>query len=372
MRIMTRFIPVYDPWITKKELQYVIKAVKSGWVSSMGEFVSAFEKEFASYVDVRYALTVSNGTAGLHLGLATLGIGERDEVIVPDLTFVATVNAVAYTGAKPVFADVEPRTWCIDPEDIERKITKRTRAIVPVHLYGHPADMSRILKIARAYGLYVIEDAAEAHGAECRGRKVGGFGDLGVFSFYGNKILTTGEGGMVTTNNAKLYERAKFLRDQAMSVHKRYWHRAIGYNYRMTNVQAAIGLAQLRRIGTLLNRKREIFGWYKQAFGDGLDIKLNPEERWAKNVFWMVSLLLGRTTAISRDGLMTYLKRRGIDTRPFFYAISQMPMYRSKLMNPNALDISSRGINLPSGYSLSRRDVFTITKCVMEALKGST
>ncbi|MCS7232131.1 MAG: DegT/DnrJ/EryC1/StrS aminotransferase family protein, partial [Elusimicrobiota bacterium] len=193
----TKFIPVYEPDITEKEIQYVKNAVESGWVSSLGFYITEFEKKFAEYLGVKYALTVSNGTVGLHLALVSLGVGEGDEVIVPDLTFVATANAVTYTGAKPIFADIDPETWCIDPEDMRKKITKRTKAIIPVHLYGHPADMDTINSIAMEYGLYVIEDAAEAHGAEYNGKKVGSLGTCGVFSFYGNKIITTGEGGMI-------------------------------------------------------------------------------------------------------------------------------------------------------------------------------
>ena len=207
---MTKFIPVSEPTITEKEVEYVLRAVKSGWISSLGEFITKFEEEFAKYVGTKYALTTSNGTTALHLALVSFGIKEGDEVIVPGLTFIATANAVAYTGAKPVFADIDSETWCIDPDDIKKKITSKTKAIIPVHLYGHPADMDPILEIAREYGLYVIEDCAEAHGAEYKGKKVGSLGICGAFSFYGNKIITTGEGGMITTNDERLYEKAKF------------------------------------------------------------------------------------------------------------------------------------------------------------------
>ncbi len=213
--IMTKFIPVSEPSITEREIQYVMDAVRSGWVSSLGEYIDKFEQKFAEFVGTRYAVAVCNGTVALHLALVSLGIKEGDEVIVPDLTFIATANAVVYAGAKPVFADIDPKIWCIDPEDVKKKITKRTKAIIPVHIYGHPADMDEINNIAREYDLYVIEDAAEAHGAEYKGKKVGSLGDIGIFSFYGNKIITTGEGGMLTMNDEKLCERAKFLRDHA-------------------------------------------------------------------------------------------------------------------------------------------------------------
>jgi perosamine synthetase len=355
---MTKFIPVSEPTITEKEVEYILKAVKSGWVSSLGEFINKFEEEFARYVGTKYALTTSNGTTALHLALVSLGIKEGDEVIVPDLTFIATANAVAYTGAKPVFADIDPETWCIDPEDIKKKITSKTKAIIPVHLYGHPADMDPILEIAKEYGLYVIEDCAEAHGAEYKGKKVGSLGICGAFSFYGNKIITTGEGGMITTNDEALYERAKFLRDHAMSKEKRYWHTEVGYNYRMTNIQAALGLAQLERIDEIIRKKRQIFEWYREYLKDIAGIKLNPEKEWAKNVFWMVCLLVENFDEDKRDRFMRFLREKGIDTRPFFYPCSMMPMYKnSKIKNKVSYEIYKKGIILPSGYNLTEEEV---------------
>lgn len=358
---MNKFIPVSEPSITEKEIHYVMDAVKSGWVSSLGKYIDEFEQKFAEFVGTRYAVAVSNGTVALHLALVSLGIKEGDEVIVPDLTFVATANAVRYTGAKPVFADVDTETWCIDPEDVKKKITSKTKAIIPVHLYGHPADMDEINKIAKEYGLYVIEDAAEAHGAEYKGKKVGSLSDVGIFSFYGNKIITTGEGGMLTTNDEKLYEKAKFLRDHAMSKEKRYWHTEIGFNYRMTNIQAALGVAQLERIDELINKKRQIFQWYKEFLSDIEGIRLNPEKEWAKNVFWMVCLVLEKDFGLSRDELMLKLKEKGIDTRPFFYPISSMPMYGGNCKNKNSKYLSQRGMNLPSGVSLTKEDIMYIS-----------
>lgn len=364
-----KFIPVFEPSITQKEIDYVLDAIKSGWVSSLGRYIYEFENRFAQYIGVKYALTTANGTTALHLGLVSLGIKEGDEVIVPDLTFVATGNAVTYTGAKPVFADIDPEIWCIDPDDIKKKISKKTKAIIPVHLYGHPADMDEIIKIAKEHSLYVIEDAAEAHGAEYKDKKVGSIGDIGVFSFYGNKIITTGEGGMLTTNNEKLYEKARYLRDHAMSKQKKYWHTEIGYNYRMTNIQAALGLAQLERINELINKKRQIFQWYKESLYEIDGIMLNPEKKWGKNVYWMVCLVLEKDFGITRDEIMIKLKEKCIDTRPFFYPISEMPMYGGKALNPIAKKISERGINLPSGVNLKKEDVnqacWTL-KCLLE------
>jgi len=262
------FIPISKPSITKKEIAYVTDAVRSGWVSSLGKYIDMFEEKFAAYCGTKYAVATSNGTTALHLVLAALGITARDEVIISDLTFVATGNAVKYTGAKVVTVDIEEETLCIKPEAIKKAITSKTKAIIPVHLYGHPANMEEINKIAKKHNLFVIEDAAEAHGAEVNGKKVGSLGHAGVFSFYGNKIITTGEGGMITTNDEELYKKMRYLRDHAMSKEKRYWHTEVGFNYRMTNLQAALGVAQLERIDELLAKKEEIFKWYQEGLKD--------------------------------------------------------------------------------------------------------
>ncbi|MGQ9847800.1 MAG: LegC family aminotransferase [Bacteroidales bacterium] len=356
---MKKFIPVSEPSITQREIAYVLDAVKSGWVSSIGKYIDEFETAFAKFCGTKYSVSVSNGTVALHLALVSLGIKEGDEVIVPDLTFIATANTVVHAGAKPVFVDVEEDTWCIDPSSIKKAITNKTRAIIPVHLYGHPADMDEILRIAKEHDLLVIEDCAEAHGAEYRGKKVGAIGDFGAFSFYGNKIITTGEGGMLTTNDTKFYERAKFLKDHAMSKEKRYFHPEVGYNYRMTNIQAALGLAQLERINKLITKKRQIFNWYKEFLGDIEGIKLNPEMKWAKSVYWMVCLVLEKDFGITRDELMLKLKEKGIDTRPFFYPMSEMPMYKnnSSYTNPVTKFLSEKGLNLPSGVNLIKEEV---------------
>lgn len=365
-----KFIPVAEPSITQKEIDYVMDAVKSGWVSSIGEYISRFEQSFAEYIGVKYALTTSNGTTALHLALVSLGIKEGDEVIIPDLTFVATANAVAYTGAKPVMADVDPETWCIDPEDVKKKITPKTKAIIPVHLYGHPANMDPIMEIAEEYNLFVIEDCAEAHGAEYKGRKVGSIGNCGVFSFYGNKIITTGEGGMITTNDENLYQKAKHLRDHAMSKEKRYWHTEIGFNYRMTNIQAALGLAQLERIEEIIQKKRQIFTWYKEGLKNLEGIRLNPEKEWARNVFWMVCFVSEVFDEIKRDEFMKKLRGQGIDTRPFFYPCSLMPMYKKDgLINPVSYEIYKKGLNLPSGYNLKEEEVEFICRNIQNILK---
>src|SRR6185437_8260595 len=282
---MTDFIPVSRPHLTALEEEYVLDAVRSGWVSSLGKYIEDFEAAFAKYCGTKYALTTSNGTTGLHLALVTAGVGSGDEVIVPDMTFVATANAVAYTGATPVMVDIQPDTLCICPAAVRRAITPRTKLILPVHLYGHPADMDELSSIAVEHRLAIIEDAAEAHGAEYKGRRVGGLGLAGVFSFYGNKIITTGEGGMITTNDADFYNRAVFLRDQAMSKEKRYWHDMMGFNYRITNIQAALGLAQMKSIDAMLLRREEILALYRQAIETSDSVRLNFTANWAKSAY---------------------------------------------------------------------------------------
>jgi len=323
-------IPVAEPCIGDEELKNVIEAVKSGWISSKGKFIEEFEREFAKYCGVKYGVATANGTVALHLALKALGIGKGDEVIVPTLTFVATANTVTYCGANPIFVDSHPEYWCINPEKIEEKITPRTKAIIPVHLYGHPCNMDRIMEIARNYNLYVIEDAAEAHGAEYKGRKVGSFGDISCFSFYGNKMITTGEGGMCLTNNEELAERMRNLRDHAMSKNRKYWHETIGFNYRMTNLQAAVGVAQLKKLDEFVEKKRRIAKWYAEGLKDlaekGL-ITLHPEMEWAKCVYWMYSILVEEKAGVNRDELMRKLKENGIETRPFFVPMHILPMY---------------------------------------------
>ncbi len=364
-----KLIPVAAANLGKEELSNVIKAVKSGWVSWRGEFIEKFEKNFAKYLGVKYATTVSSGTAGLHLALLALGVKKGDEVIIPDLTYVATANAVAYVGAKPIMVDVESDYWCIEPKAILKAITKKTKAIIPVHLYGNVCDMEEIFKIAKKYKLYVIEDAAEAQGAEYGGKKIGSLGDVCVFSFFGNKIMTTGEGGMVATNDRKIYERINFLKNQAQDVKNKYWHPEIGFNYRMTNFEAAIGCAQLQKINLFVGKKRKIFGWYKKYLSGLKDITLNQERKNTKSVYWMASLVLGKNIRrkISRGNLMKLLKKDGIETRPFFYLLSKMPMYRKEQRYSNlvAYNLSQNGLNLPSGTTSTENEV----KFVCEALK---
>lgn len=364
-------IPVAEPYIGDEELKNVIEAVKSGWISSKGKFIEEFEREFAKYCGVKYGVATANGTVALHLALKALGIGKGDEVIVPALTFVATANAVTYCNAKPVFVDSHPEYWCINPEKIEEKITPKTKAIIPVHLYGHPCDMDRIMEIARNYNLYVIEDAAEAHGAEYKSRKIGSFGDISCFSFYGNKMITTGEGGMCLTNNEELAERMRNLRDHAMSKNRRYWHETVGFNYRMTNLQAAVGVAQLKKLDELIKKKRQIAKWYAEELKELEEkelVKLHPEMDWAKCVYWMYSILIENKAKISRNELMKKLEDMGIETRPFFVPMHLLPMYNSGERLPIAEDLAKRGLNLPSGVSLKLNQIKQIGKSVRTML----
>lgn len=364
---MSRFIPVSQPSIAEKEIAYVTDAVSSGWVSSIGSYIEKFEKSFAEFCGVKYALTTSNGTTALHLALLSLGVGEGDEVIVPDLTFIATANAVTYVGAIPVMVDVDADTLCIDPSAIVRAITPRTKAIIPVHLYGHPAAMNEISEIARKHGLAVIEDAAEAHGAMLGERKVGSFGDCGVFSFYGNKIITSGEGGMITTDNEEIYLKCKRLRDHAMNPKKRYWHDEVGYNYRITNLQAALGLAQLERIESFIEKRRTIMGWYREGLGLCPGIRLNIEASGATNVYWMVCLEVPGMTEDTRAQFMAGLRAQGVDSRPYFYPVSDMPMYE-RADTPVTRKVFPTGVNLPSYFDITQDDVKYVCEQVVRAL----
>ena len=359
-------IPVAEPDLRGNELKYVTDCVVSGWVSSLGKYVRAFEERMAELCGRRYALATSNGTTALHLALVTLGIGPGDEVIVPSLTFVATANAVSYTGARPVFADSEPDYWQIDPRSVERLITDRTKAIIPVDLYGHPVDMDAILEVARRHGLYVIEDAAEAHGALYKGRPCGSFGDMSCFSFYGNKVITTGEGGMILTDNEEWYERACLLRDHAMSKTERYFHPEIGFNYRLTNIQAALGLAQLERLEEFVEIKRRNARLYAERLAGVPGITPAPEARWARNVYWMYSILVDADYPLSRDALMAALRERGVDTRPFFRAIHTMPCHLREERLPVAEDLAARGINLPSSVKLSEEQIDYVVRQIAE------
>lgn len=360
---MTKYsIPLYQPDLRGNEKRYVMECLDSSWISSKGKFISEFEDRFASYLGANHALGVCNGTAALHLALVTLGIGPGDEVIVPTLTYIAAVNAVAYTGATPVFVDSLRDTWQIDPDDVRRKIRQRTKAIMAVHLYGQPCDMDELQKIADEHRLYLVEDCAEAFGAKSNDRLAGTFGDVAAFSFYGNKTITTGEGGMVVTKTRQLCERASLFRGQGLAANREYWHDVVGYNYRMTNICAAIGLAQLERANVFLARKREIAKRYQQQL-TGLPVRIHREAPNTTHSWWMISILVENIA--DRDPLRDHLREVGIETRPLFYPAHTMPIYkRDGAIFPVAEDLSARGINLPSWPGLTDEQLETITSAI--------
>jgi perosamine synthetase len=358
-------IPVAEPEIGEEELKNVIEAVKSGWISSKGPFIEEFEGRFSSYIRMKHGIATSNGTTALHIALAALGVGKGDKVLVPSLAFIAVANAVTYTGAEPVFVDSHPEYWCMDPSKIEDKIDGQTKAIVVVHLYGHPCNMDEIMRLAQDHKLHVIEDCAEAHGAEYKGKKVGSFGIISCFSFYGNKIITTGEGGMCLTNNEGLSEKMRILRDHGMNPAKKYWHDVIGFNYRMTNLQAALGVAQLKKIDRLVNKKIEIAIAYKKLLQDLSAVTPAPEMPWAKNIYWLYSVLVNKSL---RNKIVEHLEKQGIETRPFFYPLHTMPPYKHNSSLPVAEELSARGLNLPSGYQLSENQIEEVVESLRRVL----
>jgi perosamine synthetase len=366
-------IPVWEPVLDGNEKRYVLDCLETNWISSLGSYITRFEETMARWCGVPHAVACSSCTTGLHLALTALGVGPGDEVVIPDFTLIVSANTVIQAGARPVLVDADPKTWCIDPAKIEAKIGPRTRAIMPVHMYGHPCDMEAILSIARRHGLLVIEDCAEAHGARIGNRLVGSFGDAACFSFYGNKILTTGEGGMVLCSDAALADRMRLLRNQAFD-HPRFVHREVGFNYRLTNVQAAIGLAQAEKVDEKVEKKREIARWYAQAFAGVEDVELPWEAPGATNVYWMYGVKLGDSFRRGRDGVMAAMKDKGVETRAFFCPMHRQPVFRKS--DPRFPDVSGdypvsddlwkRGLYLPSGLGLTRGQV----EEVVEKLAG--
>lgn len=370
-----KFIPISEPSIGEEEKANVMEAVSSGWISSKGPFISDFEDEFSNFIGAKHGVSTSNGTTALHLALSALNVGKGDNVIAPDFTFISPINAILYNQAVPKLVDSTESNWNLDPKKIEEQIDEKTKAIVVVHLYGHPADMNPIIKIAKENDLKIIEDCAEAHGALYRGQKVGTFGDVSCFSFYGNKIMTTGEGGMCLTNDQELAERMETLRDHGMKPSRRYWHDEIGYNYRMTNLQAAIGSAQVRKLGKLIEQRRKLASIYTDQLRDIDEISLQPEESWAKSVFWLYSILMNnKIKDLDRDVLSKRLLERGIDNRQFFYPAHVMPPYvelgKSKKF-PVADKLSQMGLNLPSSARLGVEEISYITDSIREIIRDA-
>lgn len=363
-------IPLSVPEISGNEWKYIKECLDTNWVSSAGSYVDLFEKKFGEYLGAQKAVVTMNGTAALHLALEALGIGPGDEVIVPSMTFISPVNAIRYSGAEPVFIDVCRDTYVLNTDRIEALLTGKTRAIMPVHIYGHPVDMDPLMEIAEKYGLYVIEDATESLGSMYKGKSTGTIGHIGCFSFNGNKLITTGAGGMLVTDDLKLGERAKYLSNQTKSIMDNggFFHEEIGYNYRMPNLLAAMGVAQLENINKFIEVKKENAAFYNTQLSEVNGITIPVEKPWASNVNWLYSILVEETYQISRDNLILKLKANGIESRPFFYPVHKMkPYFDCKKGTMNTTDdISGRGINLPSSVSLKKEDIRIVCDVIKE------
>lgn len=375
-------IPVSEPLLGGREAEYVAECIETGWISSSGRFIEAFEDAWAGYCGRRFGVAVANGTVALQLAVASLGIGPGDEVIMPTFTIISCALAVIYSGAIPVLVDADPETWCMDVSQVEAKITTRTRAIMPVHIYGHPVDMDRLLHLARRYGLAVVEDAAEAHGAEYLSsdgdgdawRRCGGFGDVSAFSFYANKLITTGEGGMVLTDDERLARRLRSLRNLAFEPERRFLHHELGFNFRLTNVQAAIGLAQVEQIDQTVERKRAIGHRYAAALSGTRGIRLQPEREWARSVYWMNGLVVDRATGLDARATAERLRSRDVETRPFFLGMHCQPALLERGLfdgerYPVADEIGEQGLYLPSGVGLTDDQVDAVAGATEEALR---
>ncbi len=370
-------IPVSGPSITQKEIDYVLDAVEHGWYEEANKYHTKFENRFAEYIGTKYAISLPSCTSAIHLALLSLGIGPGDEVIVPDITWIATSAPISYVGATPVFADIDPKSWCLSAESFEMNITDKTRAVIPVALYGNMPDMDAIRRIASKYKIAVIEDAAEAIGSEYKDRKAGSLGDAGVFSFHGSKTMTTGEGGMLVTNREDIYERSLILRDHGRHPGEiTYWNHDVAYKYKMSSMQAALGLAQLERIDELVARKLEIFSWYADELAEVPGITLNDEGAEVKNTYWMVTIIVDPEYGINKEKLMELLSDENIDTRPFFHPLSSIPAYQSfahvkeaRQRNVQSYTIAPFGINLPSGLNMTEELVRHVCKVLKSILK---
>lgn len=358
-------IQISGPSITQKEIDYVTDAVTNAWYANANIYHERFEKAFAEYLGAKHAVALPSCTSAIHLSLLAMGIGPGDEVIVPDTTWIASAAPITYVGATPVFADIDAQSWCLAPDSFEACITPKTRAAIFVDLYGNMPDMNPLLEVARRYGVAVIEDAAEAVGAEYEGKKAGSFGDTGVFSFHGSKTLTTGEGGMLVTDDDELHRRVLFLRDHGRRPgDQQFWNTEVAYKYKMSSMQAALGLAQLERIDELVEYKREIFRWYAEELGSLEGVSLNYEAPEVKNVYWMVTAIVDENKGLEKDVLMAALNERNISCRPFFHPLSSLPAYEGSLQaeqarqrNVVSYEISPYGVNLPSGLNMTRETV---------------
>jgi perosamine synthetase len=375
-------IPVNEPSLGQRELEYVTECISTGWISSTGQFINEFEERWAAYCGRRYGVAVNNGTVALQLALASLELQPGDEVIMPTFTIVSCTLAVVYNGAIPVLVDSDPKTWTMNINQVADKITPRTKVIMPVHIYGHPVDMDPLLDLADRYRLAIIEDAAEAHGAEYltgrnatepTWRRCGSFGTMSCFSFYANKLITTGEGGMVLTDNPQLAEKAHSLRNLCFQSQRRFYHEELGFNFRLTNLQAALGLAQLERIGEIVARKRWMGREYTHRLKDVEGLQLPVEEPWARNVYWMYGVVLSEETGIDGAKFAEGLRERGVDTRPFFLGMHEQPAFLKRRLFLNerylvAERLARQGLYLPSGLALTEDQLVRVCEAVHEVL----
>jgi len=375
-------IPVNEPSLGEQEMLYVTDCVRTGWVSSAGRFINEFEERWAAYCGRRYGIAVSNGTTALQLAVASLGLKPGDEVIMPSFTIISCALAALYNGCVPVLVDSDSRTWCMDVTQIEKKITPRTRAIMPVHIYGHPVDMDPVMNLAEKYGLAIIEDAAEVHGAEyfsgrntnhSAWRRCGSFGTLSCFSFYANKLVTTGEGGMVLTDDTTLAEKVRSLRNLCFQPNRRFYHEELGFNFRLTNLQAALGLAQVERIEEIIARKRWIGQEYNHRLAGLEGLQLPAEEPWARNVYWMYGVVLSEETGMDATVFAQRLKAQGIETRPFFLGLHEQPVFHQRELflrerYPVAERIARQGLYLPSGLALTTEQISQVCDAVQDVL----
>lgn len=372
--LMMERIAISGPWITQKEIDYVTDAVTNAWYSNANVYHERFENAFAGYLGVRFAMSLPSCTSAIHLSLLALDVGPGDEVIVPDITWIASAAPVSYVGAEPVFADIDAKTWCLSTESFEACITRKTKAVIPVDLYGNLPDMSAIQDVARRHNIAIVEDAAEAMGSEYKNNKAGSFGATGVFSFHGSKTLTTGEGGMLTTDREDLYHRILYLRDHGRKPgEKMFIAEEVAHKYKMSSLQAALGLAQLERIEELVGRKREIFAWYEQELAGVESITLNYEAESTKNSYWMTTAILDPNLQIQKEQLIEAMRDNNVDLRPFFSPLSSTPAYekslqaqRARQRNRVSYQISPYGINLPSGMDMTKEKV----EFVCDVLKG--
>jgi perosamine synthetase len=370
-------IPVAGPWITQKEIDYVTDAVTNCWYDGANKYHALFEDAFAKYIGSRFAVSLPSCTSAIHLSLAALGVGPSDEVIVPDVTWIASVAPISYVGATPVFADIEKDSWCLCPTAFERCITSKTKAVIPVDLYGNMPNLSAIIEIAKSRGIAVIEDSAEAFGSEIDGRKAGNFGDTGVFSFHGSKTMTTGEGGMLVTDRQDVFDRVMFLRDHGRTPGDvSFFNQEVAFKYKMSSMQAALGLAQVERADELVDRKRTIFDWYTEAFADIPEISLNPEQPDSKNSYWMTTAVVDSSLGLDKTKLGQELSQRGIDTRPFFHPLSALPAFQdapeaivAQKQNATSYDISGRGVNLPCSLAITKEQVDAVCSAFKEVVQ---